>query len=350
MIDRCRFCGRQIVFRHEGGQVRPIHIEGGGWCEGYESRPKPLQGIRTFRFAFESHNFCHPTKCPKCKRRCFFIRHNDGSVWVDKLGWPWPKHECFLETHAKAIDTGGRPIRNGDPFGGLSSAAKQTINPFASHASEKYQGWIFGVVERAAIEGKHTLIALRCSHDVRLCVTLAGRFGELLGQVMVGQLDLEATLFRLEDHAGNSLSIRNARLDPTLLELPADWCADNKPPAELLHERPPEPATPTLVLDEKPKRRASTTPSAKLQRASAVKRTGGTKPKRKTLAKGWRPLSSKPVGKPPLGSAYTPRSASTPPPRQLISCPKCTSLVRADRLERHLRRIHGTQPVGQGGV
>jgi hypothetical protein len=25
----------------------------------------------------------------------FFIRHNGGSVWVDELGWPWPKHACF---------------------------------------------------------------------------------------------------------------------------------------------------------------------------------------------------------------------------------------------------------------
>lgn len=27
----------------------------------------------------------------------WFIRHNGGSVWVDKLGWPWPKHECLYE-------------------------------------------------------------------------------------------------------------------------------------------------------------------------------------------------------------------------------------------------------------
>jgi hypothetical protein len=25
----------------------------------------------------------------------FFIRHNGGSVWVNELGWPWPKHACF---------------------------------------------------------------------------------------------------------------------------------------------------------------------------------------------------------------------------------------------------------------
>jgi hypothetical protein len=43
----------------------------------------------------ESSDFCHKTDCPRCGGPVFFIRHNDGSVWVDELGWPWPKHGCF---------------------------------------------------------------------------------------------------------------------------------------------------------------------------------------------------------------------------------------------------------------
>ena len=27
--------------------------------------------------------------------RITFIRHNGGSVWLDELGSPWPKHGCF---------------------------------------------------------------------------------------------------------------------------------------------------------------------------------------------------------------------------------------------------------------
>jgi hypothetical protein len=38
---------------------------------------------------------CHFTSCPKCGQSVFFIRHNGGSVWVDELGPPWPKHPCF---------------------------------------------------------------------------------------------------------------------------------------------------------------------------------------------------------------------------------------------------------------
>jgi hypothetical protein len=40
-------------------------------------------------------DFCRPTRCPECGRGVFFIRHNGGCVWVDSLGWPWPKHPCF---------------------------------------------------------------------------------------------------------------------------------------------------------------------------------------------------------------------------------------------------------------
>lgn len=42
-------------------------------------------------------DFCAPTKCPRCEEAVYFIRHNGGSVWVDHLGWPWPKHRCFDE-------------------------------------------------------------------------------------------------------------------------------------------------------------------------------------------------------------------------------------------------------------
>ena len=44
-------------------------------------------------------DFTRSTRCPKCGQDVFFIRHNGGSVWVDELGWPWPKHGCFDEPH-----------------------------------------------------------------------------------------------------------------------------------------------------------------------------------------------------------------------------------------------------------
>jgi hypothetical protein len=48
----------------------------------------------TERWDAES-DYCHPTTCPECGAQVFFVRHNGGSVWLDALGWPWPKHGCF---------------------------------------------------------------------------------------------------------------------------------------------------------------------------------------------------------------------------------------------------------------
>jgi hypothetical protein len=36
------------------------------------------------------------TKCQYCGKAIFFVRHNDGSVFFDSLGYPWPKHKCML--------------------------------------------------------------------------------------------------------------------------------------------------------------------------------------------------------------------------------------------------------------
>jgi hypothetical protein len=50
---------------------------------------QPYQAEYTYK------DFCCPTKCPECGEEVYFIRHNGGVVWVDELGWPWPKHPCM---------------------------------------------------------------------------------------------------------------------------------------------------------------------------------------------------------------------------------------------------------------
>jgi hypothetical protein len=44
---------------------------------------------------WDYHDFTRPTTCPECGADVYFIRYNGGSVWVDEIGWPWPKHACF---------------------------------------------------------------------------------------------------------------------------------------------------------------------------------------------------------------------------------------------------------------
>jgi phage FluMu protein Com len=45
--------------------------------------------------ASSKEGFTAEVHCPKCRRLVYFVRHNGGSVWLDELGQPWPKHPCY---------------------------------------------------------------------------------------------------------------------------------------------------------------------------------------------------------------------------------------------------------------
>lgn len=81
----CQLCGGGIVFRTIHGRCVPLHI-GETSCPGSTGRKdrEPQEGLIA-------------TKCPRCKQQVFFLRHNGGSVWLDEIPWPWPKHSCFQE-------------------------------------------------------------------------------------------------------------------------------------------------------------------------------------------------------------------------------------------------------------
>jgi hypothetical protein len=94
----CDFCGGEIIFRWVDGKITPIHLSGRCWGDLSEergSRASTLWAPWRFRsFPCGSDLSC-PTTCPKCGAAVYFVRHNGGSVWLDELGWPWPKHGCF---------------------------------------------------------------------------------------------------------------------------------------------------------------------------------------------------------------------------------------------------------------
>lgn len=94
-MAKCKYCGEEVIFRVIEGQRRPIH-PGGGWdCGSWSGSVEVRQMERGEYASPPSKDFTHPTKCPKCRAEVFYIEHNGGSVWVDDLGWPWPKHGCF---------------------------------------------------------------------------------------------------------------------------------------------------------------------------------------------------------------------------------------------------------------
>src|ERR1017187_3871970 len=87
-MSTCRDCGQDITFRYISGVCTPIHLD--GYCPG-----RSPYSADTLRRAVH-------TRCPRCSQMVYLVRHNGGSVWIDELGPPWPKHPCF-ETDA------GRP-------------------------------------------------------------------------------------------------------------------------------------------------------------------------------------------------------------------------------------------------
>ena len=83
MTTICHYCGGPVIFRtNADGSRYPIHTAGP--CE--EGVLLVTRGPTSF-----------PTSCPICSNSVFFVRHNNGSVWLDALGPPWPIHGCFAK-------------------------------------------------------------------------------------------------------------------------------------------------------------------------------------------------------------------------------------------------------------
>jgi len=94
------------------------------------------------RWQHRDDDFCHPTSCPRCGAPVYFVRHNGGSVWLDELGYPWPKHPCFDDTAV------------GLPLGEV---------PDKLVAYEV----LFGVVAEAEVDGDTTRLRVNCSDNTQ---------------------------------------------------------------------------------------------------------------------------------------------------------------------------------------
>lgn len=81
----CHFCGGTFRIRTIDGRRVPLKI----------SCSCPQAGGPTLPLLED--DFTHRTVCGRCGQApVFFIRHNGGSVFVNHLGRPWPKHGCLL--------------------------------------------------------------------------------------------------------------------------------------------------------------------------------------------------------------------------------------------------------------
>jgi len=94
-MPTCKYCGEEIEFRYVNGRCVPIHPDGGWQCSWSQDEVVSIEYLPATTRDWHHQDFTRPSHCPKCGANVFFIRHNGGSVWLDELGWPWPKHACF---------------------------------------------------------------------------------------------------------------------------------------------------------------------------------------------------------------------------------------------------------------
>lgn len=157
-------------------------------------------------FPKELDDVCGSSTCPKCGTGVFFIRHNGGCVWLDRLGWPWPKHGCFEYTEPAWM--------------GFFRDAMFKTNPSDCHVPEKLRLCVIGrVVERAP---GLVLVALIFGDGQKTCVEVdwVDKIQPKLG--FAGVLNISECTLTLLTY--QSYVVSQVAVSPSELGLPADWC------------------------------------------------------------------------------------------------------------------------------
>lgn len=107
-MSACIYCGEELYFRYIRGVLTPLH-ESGSCTQAPYSGNVSSSFTSNAAGAFGFDDFCRSQPCEYCSAPIFFIRHNGGCLWVNSLGWPWPKHACYYkqiatEVHDKYVD------------------------------------------------------------------------------------------------------------------------------------------------------------------------------------------------------------------------------------------------------
>lgn len=202
-MSRCWHCGGEIEFRYIDGKLTPIHLSG-GWCQG-DSGASQCTRVEVTPSERRFEDVCHTTTCPQCGQSVFYLTHNGGSVWVDELGWPWPKHACFDH----------RPVPRW-----LSYFKKEQEHQARRKGT-------FGVVQKARWVPRkghlstHIAMAIDAGKRGRLCIATTGTntADYLLGRVV--SFDLNDASMITSNHEVRS--ILRVKIPPALLDLPDHW-------------------------------------------------------------------------------------------------------------------------------
>lgn len=243
-MDVCSRCGGSLIFRNVNGHATPVHLSGG------------CRGSGGGRGRDWSEDFCFATRCRQCRASVYLVRHNGGTVLLDDLGPPWPKHPCYDDRATRAFAT----------FAGASATAAG------------------GVARLGIVTGTRYLSASASRVDV--CWSDRKRGGLDVAGVhppAAGSLVVMTSTDRMRDSDGFTY--------------------------ELLTTPPPKPNA-----------------------RRAVPPAGATGESDETAIE----LLAEYITYAPPKPAHAPAT-----PKRMVACPHCTSSVREDRMNRHLRIIHG---------
>lgn len=178
----------------------------------------------TFVFARPSNAAWHfrdsyaaPSTCPRCGGPVYFVRHNGGSVWLDELGWPWPKHACFVSEDEPAWTSYLRSNAPVPPRADLTSTQLEELSGTGD--------LLVGIVVSAArhhIDGVPLVVlGIDGGHLGRRVLAIDGDSTSTyyLGAIVVVTAD--ACTLVTSKHSRKA--IRKHELNPELLGFAPDW-------------------------------------------------------------------------------------------------------------------------------
>ncbi|PKI12781.1 hypothetical protein [Colwellia sp. 12G3] len=115
------------------------HLGGGSLTESYAFQPRTYNSTVQ---EYKHDDVCSPTTCQYCQSEIYFVRHNGGSVWLDELGAPWNKHQCFYPDDSPPVIS-TKDVPNKWTVGIISrikiikkGEAKITLNTLAGNVRE----------------------------------------------------------------------------------------------------------------------------------------------------------------------------------------------------------------------
>mgnify|MGYP000899164306 FL=1 len=173
----------------------------------YSYRPTQFENTQAPHWFTEKlEDVCGSAACPLCGASVFFVRHNGGSVWLDDLGWLWPRHSCFADPEPRWMSYFRQYAPNRD------------LCKTDQSGTDLRLGVVVKVAERAV---GVALIAFVFGnqHTACLAVEWTDKIQPRVG--FAGVLDMPCRTLTLSTY--QQYKVLQGDVPPTELGLPADW-------------------------------------------------------------------------------------------------------------------------------